>query len=332
MPLDLISISPFLRYLRKDSNNKPITPEGWSCRTYANQVGWAPGLGGSTYEYSVGKDRLIKVYADPSLITRIEVNPARILHHGKHGGVIKNNDELHHAFQLLSHRLNDISETNINGPERWKFNSLEIGWNLSVPFEELERHLLSIKHPWVRNRPSHCRGKEITYKGSIFTLKVYNKAALLRTCREISGATPPMTRVEVVLKGKKLFKVTGLYGYNEPFSFDDAWGWFLKCLQAMNRPTIRQCQHDQDSNALAELCACALDDRYFPSGMSPLDFVMQGKSESTRYRFAKAVNSVRMTRKPWSLLDYFPSSNPTPVELLPPTPPIASTQCVGSHS
>lgn len=314
MPIDLMRFEVLSRTI-KTNEGRPIAPSPWSCDYRDGIHNEQNDLRRCVHEFEGGLLRVESCMGNVHLCT---VNLARLVHGGSHGGVIDSQKTVEHAFRELTRLLDEISvRDNPNRPDRFKFIYLELGWNILHNYKDLERRLLNAKHPWVRRTVNVIPGEGLTFPGKEFGLKIYDKSRLLKHCREIAGDVPNVTRIEVVIRGKKLKTVMGGGEFRLPPTFEECWAWFLSALYRMQFKPLKEPATRKSNNPFAELCARALNDGYLPLGMNPVDFVLRDASKSTRRRFKRSVAEIQLSLSPWSWRDFFAPSNPTPVMLLP---------------
>lgn len=313
MPFDLVRLLVMDRS-PKCSDRRLVCPIGWKCKFETGAEDNVSGLKSFRYSHKASG---LEVTGCMWTVDRIRVNMARLLHGGFHGGVL-DATAIQQAFNELTRLLDEISDRrDATQPDRFKFTYVEWGWNLQMAYEDIEPRLLNIRHPWIRRTVGITAGERVSLPGENFSLKVYNKSKVLKRCREVKGECPDVTRIEIMLKGRKLYRVTGWKNYRLPPTFDECWELLLSCVEKLQFQAMKTRKTSSKQSPLAEFCAQALCDGYRPQSMNALDYVLRGASASTRYRLRKEVEAIQFELKPWSLLSFLRGMESTPVKLLP---------------
>ena len=311
MHFDRVKVEPVGRSTRYDDKDQPVSADGWTCRSYSQNKDGVPGLPVVIYIFG---DNLIRVMMICGTITSVEVNLALLLF-GDHGHLLKSDAEIIAALALLEEMLDQISiKRNPATKQTWIFKSIELGWNFPGPFSFFEARVAPARHRWVRRPAQLTRGQAFKFDGENFALKFYDKGRLLKRCGEGGSSTAPMTRVEVVLKGKKLREVTGLNGPVETISFADACSWLRHCVELLDVPDAVKTAGEVDR--LAELCLLADRDRYFPNGRRVFDLLTDGACAKSAYRLRKRMAALQPMLDQWKWSNLFPANSwPPPHEL-----------------
>lgn len=263
-------------------------------------------------------DKMIVVLISGGIVSLVQVNLDGLMHDGQHGSLLKSQVEIDAAFQRLTELLDQVTvRMDQTQPDRWIPTKLEIGWHFPIPFQDLDGRLQSAKYPRMHLPPKCCRGHSVTFGGSERKLKFYNKTGLLRRCKQAGPDSPEITRIELVLSGKKLREVTGLTEPLQTLSFEDGRRWLREAIQQLEVPTMSVADIEHRANPRALICALADMQGWRPYGQSPLEIFVKGKSSKTRARLQKDTQSIVLSLSAWTSETLFPGGSwPAPVEIL----------------
>jgi hypothetical protein len=265
------------------------------------------------YIYQEG---LIEVLSRNGRVRLVTVNLARLLH-GHHGGLLKNDGDIAVAFSILRQRMNDV--TCGFSPIYWRWKMMELGWNFAMEFHRLERIIATSKHDWVRKNPVTQRGTIFAFRGTDFSFKAYNKIALLEKYGEVLPGHIPISRIEVVLKRKKLSEVTHPNDYFCSIRFRTACQWLRSCTTKMDDVVLLDNTPGKGPKSrLALILALAEEEGWRPTGVRAFDLATENIHQRTTERLRKEVHSIVLHRSRWSWKSLFPSDGswPPPIETI----------------
>lgn len=206
MPYDRVILQPHRYLLTKVLNqqssvsrvNPGMTPPAnWTWQTYVAGDAEMPGIPQWIFEH---KPTGLRVTGSGPILDRVDCNLPKLLR-GSYGYVLANDAEIYAAETRLAKILDEISHP--SGPDTWIPKSLELGWQFPLPVADFIAAWRLGRHPYVRSAATITEGREIVFQGREFMLKAYNKH------RMVGGLPNPTTRVEILLKRRKLRELVG---------------------------------------------------------------------------------------------------------------------------
>jgi hypothetical protein len=313
MIIDLTNLKVFGRQVIP-FNAQQLQQRGWICEYRAKTAT----LGEPSACVVLERDnKSIRVTVKGDYVDSVQFNPARLLH-GDHATLIRNQEELTKALNLLSEALNEFSVV-VAPREQWRVTSIEMGWNFPVDYLAIEPLLISCRHPWVRKKPILQAGMEWAVRGVMFLLKVYNKSKLLIRAGQIqttvSGRPQHATRVEMKLSGRKLseqFASCGIEGFP---TFAQIQHLIRAALEVMETTPVAVAK--SEASELASLVAQLALEGVKVGGRDPLDFVCHGMTAPRARRLRRRVDAAVVQRSQFSVALLFGPAGtwPPPLEL-----------------
>ncbi|TSJ76776.1 hypothetical protein [Rariglobus hedericola] len=261
----------------------------------------------------------ITVRGSALVVTSVEVNWSRLLHNGHHGFLIKSQQEIDAAWDLMIAKLNEISRC-LDAVDTFKVTSIELGWNFLHSLDDFTNRARLSKHDWVHADPGKGPFRQLVFRGSEFQLSLYDKKSFLRKCREIDQGYEDVMRVEATLSGRKLSEVTGLSKTPiSRLSFSDMCQWLRECMAPLSHSKAVTYSPGNTLDVLAHICAHNDSQGLDLDGIKHVDFVAKNMTPRTASRFRKAVRTkVQFNAGRFSWRNLFPDDGwPSAVELSP---------------
>lgn len=184
------------RYLRESASRR-----NWNIETVMREVIDSDGLEDEQLRRvrGVHKHKGIRFFGNRDQIVSVQASLPRLLF-GHNGKLLRSQAEMTAAFRKLNRTLDKISHP----PEGSRvFKRIDLVWHVPGRCADFIAAHQKVRHPRVRKATCVYDGESITWRGSAFSLMIYDKA------KKQLGQPGEFVRVEVQLRNHMLDEFLG---------------------------------------------------------------------------------------------------------------------------
>jgi hypothetical protein len=281
----------------------PQLPEGWELGAIRNsrEIGEYGVVERETRIFK-HRDTGLRAIGDDVEVKKVEVSLPRVLH-GSNGRLIKDASELDNA---LCRTLRIVRQLGIPTTlERYWFNRVDLVWHFKGRLADFVKAHWHLRHKRVRKQTGHYDGQSLYWPGNGFRVRMYDKEL------EMNGTPGEVVRVEVQLRGKRLYQLFGVE--SGQLTILD----FAKCYEVYRNIVLEfQPAPLADVKGILEILAICERNGWNENGVGMLDLWARNKNPRYARHVRAKVGKIVLQRSTINWAELLPEAGPPdPVEV-----------------